>query len=94
MYLARVVVAFKRVRPQDPRFLAVEHSPGPLGAEATVSAVDPGHVLQSKVARWEVEVRRVERHEQRQQLVLHLVLEVASTRVGRGGGQGQMMRIS
>ena len=71
-YLARIVVALQRVRPQHPRVFAVEHSPGPLGAETAVSAVYPRHVLQREVARRKVEVRRVEGHEEGKKLVFRL----------------------
>lgn len=71
-YLARVVVALQRVRPQNPSVRAVEHSPGSFGAEPGVSAVDPRHMLEREVTRGEVEVRRVHRHQERQQLVFRL----------------------
>lgn len=63
---ARVVVALERVGTQYPSMLAVEHAACPLGAQAPVTAVHPGHVLQAKVARGEVEVRCTEHHEEGQ----------------------------
>lgn len=70
--LAGVIVTLEGVRTEHPRVPAVEHAPRALGAETSIPAVYPRHVLESEVAGREVKMRRVQGHQKRQQLVLSL----------------------